>query len=131
MTINAPLNIEFSAKKIVTNQDLASTYGSGKADVFSTPAMIAFMEGTCNEWFSQYLPEGNISVGAAIHIKHLKPTPEGSEVTCIASYVGTEDRLHKFMTRVYDESELIGEGYQLRGVVNKVNFEKSTQQKLR
>ena len=37
MTINAPLNIEFSAKKIVTNQDLASTYGSGKADVFQHP----------------------------------------------------------------------------------------------
>lgn len=126
----APLHSEFSAKKTVTHKDLASVYGSGKADVFSTPAMISFMEGTCNDWFSQYLDEGYISVGAAIHIRHLRPTPEGMEVTCIAKYVGMEDNLHKFETRVYDETQLIGDGYQLRGVVHKQKFEHTTKEKL-
>lgn len=121
--MKAPINIEFEATKIVQPSDLASSYGSGRADVFATPAMIAFMEKTCNEWFSQYLEEGYISVGAAINIRHLRPTPVGREVRCVASYLGEQDKLHKFEMKVYDGEKLLGDGTQLRGVVHREKFE--------
>jgi predicted thioesterase len=50
------------------------------ADVFSTPAMIGLMEGTCVRLTAPYLDEGENSVGMHVDVHHLAPTKIGQSV---------------------------------------------------
>lgn len=119
----------FHAQTTVEATDLASHRGSGRASVYSTPMMILLMESTCNQHLGDYLEDGYISVGAAINIKHLRPTPLGATVRCEATYVGQEGKLLKFECNVWDEVELIGSGYQLRGIVSQAAIEQRANDK--
>ena len=54
------------------------------ADVFSTPAMIGLMEGTCVRLTAPYLDEGENSVGIHVDVYHLAPTKIGQSVNVTA-----------------------------------------------
>ncbi len=58
MEIQIPKGTTFNQTKIVEKKDTASQFGSGLAEVFATPAMIAFMENTAYKSIEPFLPEG-------------------------------------------------------------------------
>ena len=61
----------------VTKELLASSMKSGTVNVFATPYMIALMEYTAMTLVQPFLPEGITTVGTAVNVQHLCPTPEG------------------------------------------------------
>ena len=63
----------------VEEEHTAYHIGSGDERVLGTPWMISFMERVSNRLIGQYLPEGLMSVGTHVDVKHLAPTPMGGQ----------------------------------------------------
>jgi fluoroacetyl-CoA thioesterase len=114
--------ISFSLKKVVTYNDTAAFYGSGLHEVFSTPAMIALMEGTSVKVVEPYLNKDEGTVGTEVKVRHLKSTPVGMEVTCTAVLINVDDRRLTFSVEAYNENEKIGEGTHERFIINNTRF---------
>ncbi len=114
----------------VTRERLASAVGSGAADVFATPMMIALMENAAYECLNDYLDNGETSVGTAISTSHISATPLGMEVYATAEVTACDGRKVDFKIEAYDSCGKIGEGIHSRFVVdsekflNKVNSKK-------
>ena len=114
--------LTFTLKKKVTHNDTAAFYGSGLHEVFSTPAMIALMEGTSVRDDEKYLEEDEGTVGTEVNVRHLKSTPVGMEVTCTSELVKVDDRRLTFTVTVFNENEKIGEGTHERFIINNRRF---------
>lgn len=124
------LGISNEKKMIVTRSLTAKAMGSGDLEVFATPAMIALMEGCAAESVSDYLDEGETTVGVSIQIKHLAATPIAMQVTCESVLKEMDGRRLCFELKVQDESGLIGTGVHERYIVNGDRFLEKTYQKL-
>jgi len=118
--VNAGL--EFTMEKIVRPEDSAARYDSGLVEVFSTPAMIALMEGTCYRCVMSVLPEGFTTVGVEVNIRHLKATPIGMSAKCEALLENVEGKRLEFSVKAWDEDGLIGEGRHVRFIIDEKKF---------
>ncbi len=109
--------------EIVVSKELtAAEYGSGLIEVFATPAMISIMESTAHTSVQKYLPEGFITLGIEVNIKHLKATPVGMKVTCESKLINVDGRKLTFEVNASDEKGLIGTGLHVRFIVETKKF---------
>lgn len=125
MEININPGIENTYTMTVEQQYTASAYGSGLIDVLATPAMIGFMEKTAQEAVQPFLPEGYITLGTVVNIKHIKATPMGEKVTFHAKVTEAEGKKLTFEVTAHDEHGQIGLGIHKRAVVEAEKFMKS------
>lgn len=122
MDIQLPEILKLTKEKIVEEHDTASSYGSGLIPVFATPAMVAFMEQTAQELLQPYLPEGYITLGTEINVKHKKATPVGKTVRCESELLMKEGRSFTFSIKAWDDEGEIGEAVHKRYMVNADRF---------
>ena len=93
------------------------------ADVFSTPAMIGLMEGTCVRLTAPYLDEGENSVGMHVDVYHLAPTKIGQSVTVTAEILEIEgNKIRYTVSAVNDAGVKIGEGKHRRALIQTKKF---------
>jgi len=129
MEVNLPKDIIYKQEMIVSLKDTAAHYGSGLIEVFATPAMIGFMEGTAQMSVRPYLPEGYITLGIEINVKHLKATPVGMNVFCESKLTGVDGKKLYFEIKAFDEKGEIGTASHTRYIVEAKKFmEKLTNQ---
>lgn len=114
---------KYEKKMIVTEDDLASRWGSGKARVYATPCMIAFMELTSTECIDQFLEEGQITVGTMVNIRHIKASPLGSTIICKCEITEVNNKAVNLIVECYQDDILIGSGTHGRYIVDKEKFE--------
>ncbi|KAM9957624.1 hypothetical protein ACTFIW_012590 [Dictyostelium discoideum] len=116
----------------VTESLLATNVGSGDVEVYSTPSMVALMEGASVQCLKGKLGEGQTSVGTSISIKHLAATPLSLNVRAIAEItsISPDNKKISFKILAYDDKELIGEGTHERFVLNKERFLQKSNSKL-
>lgn len=119
-----------NATQMVDEGKAASHLGSGSLQVFATPAMVTFIEHTCRQLIEPHLGKGQTSVGVAITLRHLAPTPIGSKVSIQATILDIEGHLVRFEARVLDEVELIGEAEHTRAVIDEKRFLKRVAKKM-
>ncbi len=91
--------------------------------VYGTPMMIYLMEMAAANAIHPHLPEGWVSVGAEVNIRHLAATPIGRTVTATATVTAVTDRLVSFRVEAHDGVRCIGEGTHVRGVIDLRKFE--------
>lgn len=115
-------SIEYTSKKVVTENDTAQNVGSGTLPVFATPMMVALMENAAMKAAEQLLQEGESTVGSELSIKHLRPTAIGEEVTATAILTAQEGRKLTFSVVATDKNGTIGEGTHIRYIVNIEKF---------
>jgi fluoroacetyl-CoA thioesterase len=119
---NAMTDIEVGRKGsveiIVETQDLASFSGNLGAEVLSTPRLVLLMENACRKALEGYLPEGTITVGTRIEMKHFAATPLGMKVRAGASLREVHGRRLLFDVSASDEVEKISEGVHERFIVS-------------
>ena len=71
--------------------------------MYSTPAMIQLMEGTCVRFLTPYMNEGEQTVGFHVDVHHLAPTQIGQRVTGRVRLDEIKGRRLKFTVEVYNE----------------------------
>lgn len=114
----------------VTDQITAYQVGSGSVRVLATPWMIAYMERTAHRLLTSSLPTEYTSVGSQVNVRHLAPTPLGSEVRVLAEVISLEGYRVLFSVRAWDGVEMIGEGQHERVIIDKARFLSRVEKKL-
>lgn len=109
-------------QKVVGREDTAVAYGSGLVEVFATPAMIALMENTAHLSVQPLLPEGSLTVGFEVNIRHLKATGMGDTVWAESVLESVEGKKLRFSIRAFDATGEIGNGTHTRYIVQKEKF---------
>jgi predicted thioesterase len=105
------------AHTVVERSDLASAIGSGRLDVYGTPAMLGVIELAAVNTVDHLLPEGSTTVGTRLDVRHLAPTPLGAGVRARAELVAVDGRRLTFRVEAFDPVDKIGEGTHERAVV--------------
>ena len=113
---------ELELTSVVKDSDTARVYGSGLLDVYSTPAMVAFMEKTSMELVQPMLGKGYGTVGIALDIKHMKAVPVGEGIRCISRLSSVEGNKLIFTVKVSCDSGLVGEGIHSRYIIEEKRF---------
>jgi predicted thioesterase len=102
-------------------EDIHTAYhiGSGDERVLGTPWMISFMERVSNRLIARYLPEGYMSVGFHIDVKHLAATPVNATVRIKVEVLDVYKNRIVVKVEAWDHLEKIGEGTHQRAAVEK------------
>ena len=110
------------ASYIATARDMASALAISEEDqfpeVFSTSRMIALMETAAARVIKPLVQSGQLSVGVMVNIKHLAATPNHTQVSARATYIGMEGKLYKFRVEAFDPGGKIGEGEHTRAIID-------------
>src|SRR4030095_11852667 len=117
--------VGMAAEKLVTvtSEMTVGHAVPGMAAVYGTPTMILHMEMAAGSAIQPSLPEGYVSVGMMVNIRHLAATPVGRTVRAVARVVGIKTRSVVFEVEAWDGDRKIGDGTHRRGIVNVAEFE--------
>ena len=110
------------ARARVTEDNTAVKFGSGKVNVFGTPAMVALMEEASIKAVDSQLPGQYVTVGTDLKVRHMAATPIGMYVTASAKLVNIDGRKLTFKVEAFDEKEKVGQGDHFRYIVELDNF---------
>jgi fluoroacetyl-CoA thioesterase len=106
----------------VAEEHTAYHIGSGDERVLGTPWMISFMERVSNRLLAEDLPDGYMSVGIQVDVKHLAATPINIQIRVRTEILKiAKNRVHLSID-AWDEHDKIGEGTHWRAVVEKERF---------
>ncbi len=111
------------ASVTVTADLTAAALGSGNVSVFSTPALVALMEGSAVAALEGHLADGQTSVGTRLDVRHLAATPVGMTVRAVATLTEVDGRRLVFVVEAHDDAEQVGAGTHERFVVDRARFE--------
>ncbi|MBM4262194.1 MAG: hypothetical protein FJ145_12285 [Deltaproteobacteria bacterium] len=96
-----------------------------QSDVFSTPAMIGLMEGTCVRLTEPFLDENEQTVGIHVDVYHTAATKIGQSVTITAELLEVKgNKIRYAVTAKNDSGTQIGHGTHWRAVINTKKFSK-------
>ena len=90
--------------------------------VYATPMMILEMEMASADAITVALPEGWVTVGTEVDIRHLAATPVGATVRTTAKVIAVERRVIRFEVEAFDDKRRIGDGRHARGLVEVASF---------
>ncbi len=68
------------------------------------------------------MPEGFVTVGTEVDIRHLAATPVGHRVRTTARVTAVERKVIRFEVEAFDGERRIGEGRHARGLINVASF---------
>ncbi len=110
------------ATYVAGDSDMASSFRVTEGDVFpevfSTARMIALMETASGRLLRPLLRAGQHSVGVLVNIKHLAATPNHTQVSAQATFLGMEGKLYRFKIEAFDPGGKVGEGEHTRAIVD-------------
>lgn len=110
------------ATVLVSDQNLATVYESGKVPVYATPAMIALMEKAAASSVQGLLPEDSTTVGTKVNISHLAASAPGLTIIAKSELVEVDGKRLVFKVEAFDGIEKIGEGLHERFIINTARF---------
>lgn len=118
--------LEGTVQEAVTEEMTADHVGSGSVPVLATPIVLSLVERAAVAALAGRLPDGSTSVGAAVELAHLAPTPVGATVTARAHLDKVEGgRRLTFSFTVSDPAGEIASGTHVRVVVDRARFEET------
>ena len=82
MILHLKQGIENTVRRKIGTEHIASRYGDDQLPVLATPEIVSFMEYTALSSVQSLLPEGYSSVGAEIHLRHVRPVTAGASLIC-------------------------------------------------
>ena len=109
------------ATRVVQESDLASKLAAEPGDSFpatlSTTRLVAMVELAASRALRPILEKGEASVGIALSLQHLAPTPQGTSLRARARFTGRDGEAYAFEVLVEDEGGEIGRAEHRRIVV--------------
>jgi fluoroacetyl-CoA thioesterase len=133
MNVTASIPVGASAERVivVTREMTVAHFVEAMPAVYGTPIMIFHMETTAGAAITPHLPEGWVSVGVLVNVKHLAATPVGAQVTVRAEVVAVAGHTVTFKVEAHDGIDKIGEGMHVRAAVEVARFMKRVEAKAR
>lgn len=128
-TANIPIGAVATQEIIVTREMSVAHFHEHMPEVYGTPIMIYHLEVTAELAIRDYLPEGWVTVGVVVNVKHLAATPVGATVTTRAEVIEVRDHTVTFAVEAHDGFEKIGEGIHVRAPVEMERFLKKMETK--
>jgi fluoroacetyl-CoA thioesterase len=124
MDARAFITIGMSAERMltVTPDVTVKHFVPSMPAVYATPMMIMAMEMTSADAIGAVLPEGFVTVGTEVDIRHLAATPVGHRVRTTARVTAVERKVIRFVVEAFDGDRRIGEGSHARGLVDVASF---------
>jgi predicted thioesterase len=125
MNAFAHVTIGMMAEKTVTvtSEMAVSHFVANMPQVYATPMMILHMEMASGSSIASHLPEGFVSVGMDVKVRHLAGTPVGRTVRAISRVIQVDSISVVFEVEAWDGDRKIGDGTHRRGIVNVAEFE--------
>jgi predicted thioesterase len=114
--------LQITQEMQVSDKDTAKYHGSGKLEVYATPAMVAFMENTAVACVDNDLEKGMDTVGIQIDTKHIKASKLGAKITCTAKLTKVDGKKLSFEIEAADEDGKIGTASHVRYIIDPVKF---------
>jgi fluoroacetyl-CoA thioesterase len=102
--------------------DTAQALGSGDVPVLGTPRLVALIEAAAVDAVRAHLDADATSVGTAVDLQHLAPSPVGAAVHAEAVLVRVDDRMLHFEVRAWDDRGDVARGVHTRAVVDRARF---------
>lgn len=115
---------------LVEPEDTALRWGSGGVEVLSTPQLVALLESVALSVVDPLLPDGWITVGTRVDIRHLSPTPIGMGIRVRAGLTAIEGRRLTFDVTAQDQAGILARGTHERVAVNRGSFIEHAARKL-
>ena len=119
---NLEPGLEATAEETVDEAMTASGVGSGDVHVLATPAVLALVERAAVAALRGRLPGGTTSVGSAVELRHLAPTPVGARVQARARLDRVDGSRLTFSFTVRDPAGEVARGTHVRVVVDGERF---------
>jgi len=117
------IGLSHKSELTVTDDKTAQAMGSGDMPVLATPALVALMENAAMLAVAGALAEGDTTVGAQIAVEHLRPSPQGMEVTATATLTAVDGRRLTFDIEAHDSTGApIGHATHVRYIVARERF---------
>jgi predicted thioesterase len=120
---NIEVGMTMEISVVVAPEDTVGHLVPGMPMVFATPMMILLMERAATAAIAPHLPEGYVSLGIAVNIRHLVATMVGRTVRATARVTDVRGRSVGFDVEAWDGTRKIGDGTHRRGVVQAAEFE--------
>ncbi|MBI5130042.1 MAG: thioesterase [Rhodopseudomonas palustris] len=86
--------------------------------VFATPMMILEMEMASGEAIQPKLPQGWVTVGTGVDIRHLTPALVGHVVRTVSKVTAVDQRTVSFEVACWVGARKIGDGKHIRGLID-------------
>jgi fluoroacetyl-CoA thioesterase len=119
---NIPVGATATKTVTVTREMTVAHFHPDMPEVYGTPMMIYLMEVAAADAIQPHLPEGWVSVGVHVDVRHLAATPVGLTVTARAEVISVEGRTVTFSVEAHDGVEQIGEGRHVRAPIQLESF---------
>lgn len=107
---------------MVNRHHLASVWGNLGGAVFSTHHVVLLIEKAARNAITDKLPQGTMTVGTRVDIRHLAAAPIGALVRAEARLDEIRDRTLVFDVVVYDQYEKLAEGVNEQVIVSVKRF---------
>lgn len=107
---------------VVSEKDLASVTGNIGAEVLSTHCVVLLMELASRSALEGLMPEGKMTVGTQINIRHFGAVPLGARVRAESILTEISGRRLVFDVIAYDDFEKIAEGRNEQLIVSVAGF---------
>jgi predicted thioesterase len=114
--------LEATVEERVTEAMTADALGSGDVPVLGTPAVLALAERAACAAIDGRLDEDETSVGSAVELAHLAPTPLGATITARARLTTVDGRTLSFDVSVWNGSGEVARGTHHRVIVRREDF---------
>lgn len=115
--LNIEQGAEASREITVTPELTVAHYHPEMPAVYGTPMMIYLMEVVSGDALAPYLPQGWVSLGVDVNVRHLAATPVGARVTVTARIARVDETTVTFEVEAYDDLDRIGAGTHVRAPV--------------
>ncbi|MFT4561135.1 MAG: fluoroacetyl-CoA thioesterase [Gammaproteobacteria bacterium] len=117
LTSMIPIGTAREESLIVTDELTVGYRVPGMPMVFATPQMIFAMEIACAASIAPLLPDGSVSVGTHVDVKHLAATAVGATVRTTSTVTVITEQLVTFEVLSYEGTKLVGQGTHTRACV--------------
>jgi predicted thioesterase len=124
-----PIGASAEQEIVVTREMTVAHFIETMPAVYGTPIMIFHMETTAGAAITPHLPEGWVSVGVVVNVKHLAATPVGARVTVRAEVIALDGATVTFNVEAHDGLDKIGEGVHVRAPIELARFMKRVEAK--
>jgi predicted thioesterase len=130
MAVKVDIGRTYKSQTRVEEWMTAEKAGNKGVDVLSTPMLLQLIEEAAVHCLAPVIAADEVSLGSAVELTHLAPTPVGFIVRTEVEVIGVDGRRINFAVAAFDEREKVAEGTHERYVIERSRFLSNLDEKM-